>query len=150
MSGGVNLGSKIEKEKTTIEPKKKPTLIESYDSDENSDENSDDEIEVIGKKRKKRGDSSEDDDDDDNNNIEEEQDETNRPIGSVSRKFYLKKCRQFKSFRVTMKLKYQLFNVNHQTFNIHEHVPKIQHQSETSIRSFIYLLIFVTPFVFIL
>ena len=36
ISGGVNLGSKIEKKKTTIEPKKKPSLIESYDSDENS------------------------------------------------------------------------------------------------------------------
>ena len=61
------------------------------------DENSDDEIEVIGKKRKKFGDSSEDDDDDDDDddnddNIEDEQDETNQPIGSVGRRFYLKKC----------------------------------------------------------
>ncbi|CAF3448324.1 unnamed protein product [Rotaria sp. Silwood1] len=84
VSGGVKLGSKIEKKKT--ETKTKPVIIESYGSDEDSDEKFDDEddddddvIEVIGKKRRKRGDSSDDDNDSD---IEEEQDEVNQPIGS--------------------------------------------------------------------
>ncbi|CAF3432930.1 unnamed protein product [Rotaria sp. Silwood1] len=84
VSGGVKLGSKIEKKKT--ETKTKPVIIEGYGSDEDSDEKFDDEddddddvIEVIGKKRRKRGDSSDDDNDSD---IEEEQDEVNQPIGS--------------------------------------------------------------------
>jgi hypothetical protein len=92
VSGGVKLGSKIEKKNPTTGTKKKPILIESYVSDEDSDEkvdedDDDDEIEIIGKKRRKRGDMSDDDGDSD---IEEEQDETNQPVGSVRKKFIWK------------------------------------------------------------
>ncbi|CAF1354682.1 unnamed protein product [Rotaria sordida] len=82
VSGGVKLGSKIEKKKS----KTKPIIIESYDSDEDSDEKLDDEendddddIEIIEKRRKRRHDIS---DEDNNSDIEEEQDEINQPIGS--------------------------------------------------------------------
>ncbi|CAF3977300.1 unnamed protein product, partial [Rotaria sp. Silwood2] len=89
VSGGVKLGSKIEKKIPKTETKTKPIIIESYDSDDDSDEKLDDEdnnddyddddVQIVGIKRRKRGDSSDDDNDSD---IEEEQDEVNQPIGS--------------------------------------------------------------------
>jgi hypothetical protein len=94
VSGGIKTGSKIEKKKSSTGTKKKPILIESYDTDEDSDEkldddDDDDEIEVIEKKRKRRGDISEeddDDDDDDDSDIEEIQDESNQPVELVKKK----------------------------------------------------------------
>lgn len=148
VSGGVKLGSKIEKKKPTTktaETKKKPALIESYDSDEDSDEklddedDDDDEIEVIGKKRKKRGDMSDDDDDSD---IEEIQDEGSRPVGSVRKKENIisrKRIINLFVFRVMKKLKHLSFNVNHLMFNINDHHQHIQHQFMTSIEIFNFL-----------
>ncbi len=94
VSGGVKLGSKIEKKPAnTTGTKKKPILLESYGSDEDSDEKIDDEddddddVEIIEKKRKKRRDSSDDDDDDDDDDsdIQEIQDESNQPVELVKK-----------------------------------------------------------------
>ena len=89
VSGGVKMGSKIEKKKAESKSKKAP-IIESYDSDEDSDvkldDDDDDDVEFIGKKRKRRGDfqdEDEDDDDEDNSDVEEIEDESNRRAGSV-------------------------------------------------------------------
>lgn len=94
VSGGLKSGSKTEKPQPG-KPKapgsqKKPILIESYDSDEDSDEkldgdfndddDDDDDVDIIEKKRKKRRDSS-DEIDSDNNDEEEEGD--NRRTKSV-------------------------------------------------------------------
>jgi len=101
VSGGVKLGSKIEKKTSKTGTKKKPILIESYVSDEDSDEkidedDDDDEIEIIRKKRRKQGDMSDDDDGD--SDIEQEQDETNQPVGSVRKKVYLEKTSFIETF----------------------------------------------------
>ncbi len=96
VSGGVKLGSKIEKKQPSKrELKKKPAIIESYDSDEDSDEklgddDDDDEVEFIGRKRKRRGqinveDEEEDSDGDKDSDIEEIQDDSNQQAGSVSK-----------------------------------------------------------------
>jgi hypothetical protein len=101
VSGGVKLGSKIEKKQPSKrELKKKPAIIESYDSDEDSDEklgdddDDDDEVEFIGRKRKRRGqinvededeDEDEDSDGDKDSDIEEIQDDSNQQAGSVSK-----------------------------------------------------------------
>ena len=100
VSGGIKTGSKIEKKQPSKrELKKKPALIESYDSDEDSDEkqdddyDDDDEVQYLGKKRKRRGQIIEDDDDDDDDeeekddddkdsDIEEMQDDNNQQAGS--------------------------------------------------------------------
>ena len=97
VSGGVKLGSKIEKKQPSKrELKKKPAIIESYDSDEDSDEklgddDDDDEVEFIGRKRKRRGqinvedEEEEDSDGDKDSDIEEIQDDSNQQAGSVSK-----------------------------------------------------------------
>ena len=96
VSGGVKLGSKIEKEKPVAS---KPTtekrkLIESYGSDEESEEelndDNDSDVEVIEKKPRRRRDSSDEDDDDDDDEKEDDDDDggdddkANRSEDSVS------------------------------------------------------------------
>ena len=96
VSGGLKSGSKTEKPQQG-KPKatgsqKKPILIESYDSDEDSDEkldgdfnddddDDDDDVKIIEKKRKKRRDSSDEIDSD--NDDEQEEEEDNRRTKSV-------------------------------------------------------------------
>lgn len=127
------MGSKIEKKQATKEKKQKPILIESYDSDEDSDEkpddeyndDDDDEVEFIEKKRKKPRYSSDEEDND--SDVQEIQDESNPPLGSVRRKYLPKNNKnRLNHFRVTKKLKNQLFNVNHPIFNIDDHHQQIQ------------------------
>ena len=82
------MGEKTGKQQNTTKPtgsQKKPILIDSYNSDEDSDEKLDgdyddeDEVEIIESKRKKRKDSSDEVDSDD----EEEQAEGNQAARSV-------------------------------------------------------------------
>lgn len=97
VSGGIKVGSKIEKKKEK-QVKKKPKIIESYESDDENDDKSDDgrfdddndsDVEIIEKKRRKRHDSTDDGDDtddeedrsDDDAEKDENDDEEDQSVG---------------------------------------------------------------------